>query len=289
MTTPSVSVAVRPILADDVGNVAQFLCDTMGSRLSAAQWAAAMVPPWSMDAPNHGFMLIRGDEIAGANLAFYSVRTINGEQERFCNLGALGVKESARPHTVRLVRAVLAQRGYHFTDFSPSGNVVELDRRLGFHMLDTATAVTLNLPSWPDRDIRLIWDLEMIGRLVTDENRQIFLDHREALAARHLLVTIGAEQCYIVFRKDRRKRLRIFTSILYVSNRELYGRAARHIAGHMLLRHGAVASFAELRIIGDETAGAHLLREPRPKMFKSRRLSDADVDYLYSELTCVPW
>ena len=40
------------------------------------------------------------------------------------------------------------QDGYHFTDLSPSGNVVALNRRLGFTQLDTATALVPNLP-WP--------------------------------------------------------------------------------------------------------------------------------------------
>ncbi len=49
-----------------------------------------------------------------------------------CNVAALCVRDDLRAHTVRLVRALLKQREYSFTDLSPSGNVVAMDERLGF-------------------------------------------------------------------------------------------------------------------------------------------------------------
>jgi hypothetical protein len=282
-------VLVHPIIGDDIQRVARFLNESMNSRLSAAEWANAMVPPWSVDSPNHGFMLISGNEVVGANLAFYSLRMINGHAERLCNLGALSVREDMRSHTFRLIRAILNQRGYSYTDLSPSGNVVELDRRLGFQPLDTSTALTVNLP-WPsDRVTRVISDLDQIDGLLTGDDQQIFQDHRQAMAVRHLLVVRGPDQCYIIFRKDRRKRLRIFASILYVGNKDLYPLVTRHVARHLLLRYGAPARFGELRVIGSKPTSAYVLGRPRPKMFKSSRLQETDIDYLYSELTCVPW
>ena len=95
-------------------------------------------------------MLLDGDAVVGAHLAFYSERTIAGRRERFCNLGAWCVLPDYRFHALRLLKALLAQDGYHFTDLSPSGNVVGLNTRLGFRFLDTTTAVVPNLP-WPSR------------------------------------------------------------------------------------------------------------------------------------------
>ena len=80
-------------------------------------------------------MLLDADgAIVGAHLAFYSEREIDGRAERFCNLGAFCVREEHRFHSLRLLKALLAQDGYHFTDLSPSGNVVELNRRLKFEL-----------------------------------------------------------------------------------------------------------------------------------------------------------
>ena len=283
------TVALRPIGPEDVKAVADFLHRHLNSRLSGDVWAAAMASPWTASRPNYGYMLVVGDEVVGANLAFYSRREIGGQFEEFCNLGALCVREDLRAHTFRLVRAILKQPGYHFTDFSPSGNVIELDRRLGFRDLDTTTVLSLNLRPPSRKGVQIIDDLKLIDQYLLGPARTLFVDHRETLAARHLLVVRGEEQCYIVFRMDKRKRLRLFASVLYVSDKELYRTFANPIAGYLLRKHRAIATLVELRLIGEGPDFGYRLRKPRARFLKSERLGDSAVDYLYSELTCVPW
>ena len=65
----------------------------------------------------------RGGRAGGVHLAFYSRRLINGTVEDFCNLGAWCVLETHRSQGIRMLRALLAQPGYSFTDLSPSGAV----------------------------------------------------------------------------------------------------------------------------------------------------------------------
>src|SRR6476620_473906 len=143
-------VELAPITPTEVAAVGHFLHRELNPRLSAEEWAASVVPPWSAAAPNHGFLLRAGSEVLGVHLAYYSERFANGRRELVCNLGAWCVAESHRLHSVRLLRALLAQPGYTFTDLSPSGNVVGLNKRLKFEALDTTTMVVLNLP-WPVR------------------------------------------------------------------------------------------------------------------------------------------
>ncbi len=50
-----------------------------------------------------------------------------------------------------------------------------------------------------------------------------------ATAARHLVIVRDAETCYVIFRRDRRKKLPLFASIIYVSNPRLFRDAARHV------------------------------------------------------------
>lgn len=283
-------VELGPINSTDVGRVADFLSAHLNNRVPASAWADAMNRRWVDDAPNHGFLLRRGDDVVGAYLAFYSQRRIDGAVERICNLGAWCVLDQYRSHGLRLIRAMLAQPDYTFTDLSPSGNVVPLNRRLRFELLDTTTAAVPNLP-WPhtQRGIIVTSDRTVIERTLAGHDRQIFLDHANAAAARHVLVRHGDQTCYIMLRRDRRKHLPLFGSLLYVSNPEVFVRAARPVSRHLLLRHRVLVTLAELRIVGSRPPGSILVPRPRPKMFRSDRVGPDQVDYLYSELTNVAW
>ncbi|MET8308081.1 hypothetical protein [Micromonospora sp. NPDC005173] len=284
------AVRVLPITSAEVQAAAEFLHRHLNRRVSVDAWAGAMLVPWKVDAPNHGFLLLADEGVVGVYLAFYSERWIDGRPEQFCNLGAWCVLPQYRFHSLRLLKRLLSQDGYHFTDLSPSGNVVPLNARLGFSFLDTATALVPNLPwpSWPGRSV-ISSDPARIQATLSPSELEIYQDHVATGAARHLLLVNGGGHCYVVFRKDRRKDLPVFASILYVSDEELFRRLARPLARHLLIRHGALATLAELRVVGERPAGSIMLGSPRRKMFKSDRLTPDQIDYLYSELACVSW
>jgi hypothetical protein len=285
------AIRVSPITGSDVRAVAEFLHTHLNSRVATDAWARSMTVPWTADAPNHGFMLVDDEHrVVGAYLAFYSERRIAGRRERFCNLGAWCVLPEHRFHSLRLLKALLAQEGYHFTDLSPSGNVVPVNSRFKFQSLDTATALMPNLP-WPSRPgrQRVSTDPAVIESTLSGPDLEIYRDHAGAGAARHVVLRHGDEWCYVIFRRDRRKGLPLFASILHVSNPELFRRMVRPFARHLLLRHGIPASLVELRVAVHRPWPAVMLRAPRRKMFRSPTLGPDQIDYLYSELVCVAW
>src|SRR6478735_4047086 len=173
-------VGVAPITAADVTDVAAFLEANMQSGVSAQTWAKAVNPPWSHPQPNHGFLLRTEDgSIVGAYLAFYSERTIDDKTENFCNLAAWCVREEHRAQGLKLLRKMLGQRGYHFTDLSPSVNVVALNTRLKFTTLDNTTEVVVNAPViFARAGVRVITEPDEIESALTDRDRAIYLDHR---------------------------------------------------------------------------------------------------------------
>ena len=217
-------------------------------------------------------------------------RRVGGRTERFCNLGAWCVLPAYRFHSIRLLQALLAQPGYHFTDLSPSGNTIPVNLRLNFAFLDTTTALVPNLPwlTWPRRDV-ISADPALVRGTLTGRDLEVYNDHAKTRAARHLVLMRDNESCYVVFRRDRRKRMRVFASILYVSNPGLFTRMIRPFTRHLLLRYGALVTLAELRIVGRRPLPSLLLRSARPKMFRSAHLDSSQIDDLYSELVCVPW
>ena len=283
------TVSVEPITDTDVPSVGDFLHEHLNDRLGADIWANSIVPTWSADQPNHGFLLRSGLNIVGVQLAFYSTRRFGQRSVRICNLAAWCVDEDFRSHSLRLLRAVLRQPGYVFTDFSPSGNVVAVNKRLVFLLLDTSTAAVLNLPRprLPGR-VRIVTDPASIDATLTGRDLEIYRDHARAAAAHHLVVTVGGASCYVVFRRVRRKRMPFFASILYVSDTSLFARVGPSVFQHLLLRHGMAVTLAEHRIVGGRPRLSFDVGGQR-RMYRGPDVAEGDIDYLYSELTCVPW
>lgn len=289
MTTDTVQL--RPILEEDVDRVSSFLHERLNRRLSSATWRSVLAPPWQSAAPNRGFQLVQDGHVIGVYAAVYSQREVEGATIRFCNLAAFCVLEEYRTHSLRLVRALLRQKGYEFTDLSPSGNVVALNERLGFIRLDTSTRLTPNLPAIARRGVTISGDPAVIEAVLTGVDAALYRDHRHAAAARHLVVvSADGEYAYLVFRKDRRKRVAVFATPLYAGgSRSLLRAAWPQVASHLLLTHALAVTLAEPRILGFTPRLGMTLSSPRARMFRGGIVSADQVDYLYSELTLIEW
>ena len=286
------SVRVVPVQPADITEVAEFLHAHLNARQSARDWATAVTVPWRVQAPNHGFMLLddsRLSPIVGIYLAFYSTRIIGGAPERFCNLAGWYVLPEYRFHSVRLLKALIGQGGYHFTDLTPSGNVIPINTRMAFQFLDTTLVAVPNLP-WPYLPARakVSSDPGDLERTLTGIQREYYRDHRHTRAARHLVLTAGAEWCYVVFRRDRPRNLPLFASLIHVSDPVLFRRLFRPFCAHLLVRHRIPFTLVEPRVAGHRPRGSVPVRSPRRKMFRSGTLQPHQIDYLYSELACVP-
>jgi hypothetical protein len=232
------AVELAPIDRADVPRVAAFLHQHLDDGVSAGRWARAIDVPWS---DGLGFKLTDGDALVGAQLAWRSTRAIGGREERFCNLGSWCVLPAYRTHSLRLLRAALADRDSHYTDLTPRPEVVAINERLGFRHLDTTAVLMPNLP-WPVRGSASS-DPAVLARTLTGAPLRLWRDHAGAEPARHVVLRRGHAWCYVMLRVERRRGLRI-ASVLHVSNPELFAAMARVLARHLLLRHGAVATLA---------------------------------------------
>jgi len=306
------TIELTPITDADTAAVAAFLHRNLNNRLTPAQWVDAMSASWKTQAPNYGFMLRDGQRVVGAYLAFYSERTIAGHKERFCNLASWSVLPDFRLHSVRLLKALLAQDGYHFTDFAPTGNVIPLNARLKFRFLDTSAVILPNLlwPSLPRRT-KISTDPDVIASTLNGAELELYRDHAHAAAVSHLILMRDGEYCYVMFRRRWWRGMPVFVAILHVGNPELFRRVTGPLTRYLLLRHRVLVTLAELRIVGRKPRFAIPLPQPKrmpgkhdswlsqtyatryhgtipPKMYRSASLEPGQIDELYSELVCIP-
>ncbi len=280
------TLELTPVTDGDITEVADFLHTNMASEVP---WARSCVVPWKVEAPNHGFMLRDGQRVVGVQLAFYSERQVAGHVERFCNLGAWCVLPEYRFHSIRLLMAVLAQEGYHFTSFSPIDKTRSILARRDFRSLDTSAALIPNLP-WPTLPGRtkISADPDVIERTLTGAELELYHDHAPALAAHHHILIHGQDSCYVMYREFRYKNVPLYAILLHVSNTDLFHRAIVPLTRHLLIRHRLVATLGELRVIGYQPRLSFKLNA-WPKMYRSASLKPGSIDNLYSELVCVPW
>jgi len=280
------TIEIFPITDRDIAAVADFLHVNYKGRIP---WARSrLAGPWKVAAPNYGFMLRDGQRIVGAHLAFYSERLVAGRVERFCDLGTWYVLPEFRFHSIRLIKAVLAQDGYHFTALTPSDKVAPIHIRLGFRSLDTSAVLIPNLP-WPTLPGRtaISADPAAIERTLAGTELKLYQDHAQALAVSHMVLLRGPDSCYVMYRETCAKSVPL-AEIVYVSDRKLFHRAILPLTRHLLVHHRLLATRAELRIIGRRPA-LSFKAAPSRKLYRSASLEPDQIDDLYSELVCVPW
>jgi hypothetical protein len=280
------TVELTPIMDEDVAAVADFLHANLNDQVP---WdLACSSVPWKGESPNHGFMLRDGQRVVGALLALYSDRLVAGRVERFCNMGSWCVLTDYRSRSISLLKALLAQEGYHFTVLTADVGPQEILAWSGFRFLDTSAALIPNLP-WPTllSRTRVSGDPDVIERTLAGKVLELYHDHAQALAAHHLVLISGQDSCYVMYRESSYREKPV-ALILHVSNPDLFHRALIPLTSHLLVRHRLVATLAELQIIERKPLLAFTVNN-WPKMFRSASLEPGQIDYLYSELACVPW
>ncbi len=166
-----------------------------------------------------------------------------------------------------------------------------MNERFGFARLDTTTALVPALPVLP-RAGRAHVAVEPVrspdGSAVRD--LEIFRDHQHARAARHVVLERGSRSCYVICRRDRRKGLPLFASLLHASDPAALPALLPALSTHLLVRHRVPVILAELCFTTLRPPKSIMLtRSSRPKIFRSPTLAAEAIDYLYSELTCVAW
>ena len=279
----SKEVSLAPVTTGDLPRVGEFLSVHLDSTLTPGQWARSLRPTWTTSHPDHGFLLESEGTVVGVYAALYS----EPEGRAVCNVAAWCVLDEFRHHSLRLLRAMLAQRDRELTDLSPSGTVIPLIERL--HHLDTAGALVANLPL-PTPGVRLLTGRADIEAVLSGSDLAAYRDHADSAAARHVVAVVDGRPCWVVFRAVRRKRLRLFASVLHVSDRDLFRAAAPAVYRHALLAHGLPFTLLQDRVSGPRPWHSVPLPAQRPTMYLSRTGEPPEtVSYLYSELTQVPW
>ncbi|NJO54127.1 MAG: hypothetical protein HC829_04125 [Bacteroidales bacterium] len=241
--------------------------------------------PWLQDKPDYGFALVRPEEgIVGVLIAFYSDQCIDGETERFCNLAHWCVVQKYRNESLRPMRALMARKDVTLTGFSSIRRVVAVTKGLGWDTIDDYALMMPNINfAIFGQSLKVISDIDEIIEIVDDRHRQIIHDHGPLASARYTLLTDGSDWCLSVHKVEMRKRVR-FAVVIYASDRHLFHRWLGGFLAAYRRADGCWLTLCQPRYLPTRPIMALKVSEPRPHVYKSKRVDPAKITGLYSEL-----
>jgi hypothetical protein len=288
---PVAAVGIEPVGEENRQEVVYFLHEQMEPSRDLDFWRRVVSPPWPRCGPNEGFALRAPDRgIVGVYIAYYSELEEEGDRRvPVCNLGTWCVLPEFRLHSLKLLKRLLGQEGYLFTDFTPSQRVVSINSRLGFEPLSgTKLRGYLTFPQLRGlRGARVLTGEQARARLETSPNATPYAYHAGIPGIEQVVITDGDEDCHVIYRRSRRHGIPLAV-VLYVSNRELLVRHRARLGWFLLFRRGVPAVFAERRVALGLSWLSKETGAPRLRMVLGDRELAERVDYRFSELTCLP-
>lgn len=280
------SIQIRPAGLSDQREVCALLHRDMDPSVPEARFANLFHYPWLNAKPDHGFVLLDGERLAGYISTIYSDREINGRMERFCNLSSWYVEPACRNHSLKLLSACHRDRELTFTNITARPQVQKISAALRYRQLGRYKLFTPPLAQLPGlgraKAADLIADPARIRERLPEHQRRLLDDHL-ATPCRHLLIEEGSRLCYVV--SNRRVKQRVpFTELLYVSDPGLLTRHWELAKLRLLWRDRTLLLAVDEHILRGVPPPALLLRYERVTLYKSPRVEPGQIDNLYTEL-----
>ncbi len=272
--------SIEPVTAETLPEFAAFLHANLSAARSPETWIDALRKSWGMTPPNHGFVLRDAGKIVGGIGAYYAQRTINGQAQRLCNITSWCVLDAYRKQSMRLAMTLIGQKGYHFTDFSPTQVVGGVLQFLKFRPLDERQAVMINLP-WPALGSELLTRAADIEQALKGDALRAYRDHAVFPWLRHVLIGTPDNWCHVIYKLARFKGLPS-AHIYYLSDAAIFEQHNCRLARYFILR-GIASTHVECRFLSRQPWPSKIRSGFIAKVYLSPTLSDGDIDYLYSE------
>lgn len=282
--TSDARLKIEPTTDDDLEGACAFLHANLDDSLSMAAWRQVFATSWTDHKPNNGFMLRAGGAIVGTIGAIYSDQIVRGQTERFCNVTSWCVQPEHRGHSIRLLRQLIDQPGYHYTAFTPSPHAANLFRAMKFRPIDNKLVAVPNL-LLPGRacGLEITADSEQIAHRLDADAAKCWRDHIDFPVLQHLALGRDGAYCHVVYTERHKYGLR-YSRVLYVSDRALFARCLDGLRGYLFWRGGSLATAMPWRWLAARPVLGRTADSPRIWLFRSPTLDQDDICALYSEL-----
>ena len=231
-------VSLREIFDEDLEDIYCFLSNNFDPGVILDKWRLAFNRSWMPEKPNNGFMLVAKETIVGVFCAFYSQQQTRTGIQYICNTSTWFVLDEFRSHSLKLMAAMLDQKGFLFTSLSASPNVYELHRRFGFRNYITTLVAIPNLPKLycVSKRLEILVDPESMGRCLDSHIKQISIDHMDLPTVQQVVFRTSDETLLVIFDIRNVRGVRA-TNIFYLSNPDMFYQNRYEICSYFLLHN----------------------------------------------------
>jgi len=231
-------ITLREIFDEDLEDVYCFLSENFNPELELDVWSLAFNRSWMLEKPNNGFMLLENNNIVGVLCALYAQRQTQGGIRNVCNTTTWFVLDAYRFHSLKLMIAILDQKGFFFTSLSASPEVYELHLQLKFRSHVTTLVAIPNLPklNYFSKKLEILADPGSISRYLDSHIKQISIDHMNLATVHQVVFRTSDETLLVIFDICTVRGLRA-TNILYLSNPDMFYQNQNEICSYFLLHN----------------------------------------------------
>ena len=229
-------VTLRGILDEDLDDVYRFVSKNFGLGVKLETWRLAFNRSWMHEKPNNGFMLVADKTIVGVFCALYSQQQTRKGIQNICNTSTWFVMDAYRSHSLKLMAAMMDQKGFLFTSLSASPNVHELHRIFGFRTYITTLVAIPNLLKliYVSKKLDILVDPKSMGKYLDSDVKQISIDHTDIPTVQQIVFRAAGEALLVIF-DTRRVRGVPATNIFYLSNPDMFYQNRYEICSYFLL------------------------------------------------------
>ena len=228
-------LTLREIFDEDLEDVYCFLSENLNPGVPLDVWRLAFNRSWMPEKPNNGFMLLVNDTVVGVLCALYAQRQTQDGIRNVCNTSTWFVLDAYRSHSLKLMLAILDQKGFFFTSLSTSPEVYELHRHLKFRSYITTLVAIPNLPklNYFSEKLEILIDPGPISKCLDAYIKQISIDHMDIPTIQQVVFRTSDETLLVIFDIRTVRGVRA-TNIFYLSNPDMFYQNQNEICSYFL-------------------------------------------------------
>lgn len=242
-------------------------------------------PIWTEQENYYGFVLESAGQIVGFLGTLFTLRDINSEQHKICEIHSWYVKDQFRNESLKLLMPILGMKKQTIVNLTPTQPVYDLSKKLGFLNLESKLVQVFPIPTLRllKRECQVITDKNLIYKYLSDKERKIFDDHLNLPCEHFVVVSLTSnDYSYFIMKKLQRRWFEPFGRIIYISNKDIFFQYLYYLRTYLSLRYSMQSIIlSECDTVNQKIDFCRTIDRKIPSQFKSRKLKAEDISQLY--------